>query len=82
MLHPVAREDDAAPVVELDGAADDEGALRIAEPLGDAGVDVRVGHRLVVLGDRGPVERRVPLEGLVQIGLVRARHRARSLQRP
>ena len=57
MLHPVAGEDDAPAGVEPDGAADDERALRVAQALGDVGVDVRVGHGLVELGHGGAVER-------------------------
>ena len=57
MLHPVAGEDDAPARVEPDGAADDERALRVAQALGDVGVDVRVRHGLVELGHGRAVER-------------------------
>ena len=62
VLDAVAGEDDAAAVVEPHRAADDERALRVAQPLGDVRVDVGVRDGLVELGDRRPVQRRVPLE--------------------
>ena len=54
-------------------------ALRVAQPLGDAGVDVRVRHGLVELRDRGAVERRVPLEVGERRDVLGARHRAVSV---
>ena len=79
VLDAVPHEDDAAAVVETHGAADDERALRVAQPLGDVLVDAGVRDRLVVLRDRGAVERRVELELSVKLGLVDARHGAGSL---
>src|SRR3954471_19020567 len=62
MLHPVAGEDFPTAAVEANRDADDEGALRKAEPLGD-----RVPHRgvrecLLELRDRLVEERRFPLQ--------------------
>ncbi len=51
----------------------------MAQPLGDARVDVRVGHRLVELRDRGAVERRVELEMGERRDVLGARHRAVSV---
>ena len=62
VLDAVAREDRPAARVELDRDADDERALRVAEPLGDELLDVRVRERLLVLRQRRPVERRLPLQ--------------------
>ena len=62
MLHAVAREDRPAAVVELDRDADDERALRVAQPLGDELVDVGVRERLLELRERRSVERRLPLQ--------------------
>jgi hypothetical protein len=62
VLHAITREDAPGAVVELDRDADDERALRIAEPFCDGGVDVRVGQRLLELRDRLVEERGFPLE--------------------
>ena len=62
MLHPVGGEDGHVAGVEMDRHGDDYGALGIAETLGHGGGDVRVLERLLVLRERGPPERGVPLE--------------------
>ena len=48
--------------VEVDRDGDDDRVLGIAEPLGGAGIDVRVRERLLELGDRRSPERRLPFE--------------------
>ena len=75
MLDAVPREDDALAGVEPHRATDDEGALGEAQPLGHIGMNTGVRHRLVVLGDRGAIERRIPFERSVNVGFVDARHR-------
>src|SRR3954452_8462783 len=62
MLHPVAGEDFPTAAVEANRDADDEGALRKAEPLGDRVPDRGVRERLLELGDRLVEERRFPLQ--------------------
>ena len=79
VLHAVAGEDDARAVVQPDRAGDDDRPLRMAQPLGDAGVDVRVRHGLVELRDRRAVERRVVLEVGERRDVLGARHRAVSV---
>ena len=74
VLHPVAGEDDARAVVELDRARDDDRPLRVAEPLRDPRVDVRVRNGLVELRDRRAVERRVVLEVGERRDVLCARH--------
>jgi len=76
VLHPVARENDAPAAIEAHRAADDERALGEPQALRDIGVDVRVRHRLVVLRNGRAVERGIPLQGLMKLFLVNARHRA------
>ena len=75
VLYAVAGEHDPASVVELHGTGDDDRALGVAQPLGDAVVDVRVRDRLVELRDRRPVERRVELEVGERRDVLGARHR-------
>ena len=79
VLHPVAGEDDARAVVELDRARDDDRPLGVAEPLGDPRVDVRVRDGLVELRDRRAVERRVELEVGERRDVLCARHGAVSV---
>ena len=74
VLHAVAREHDAPPVVEPDRARDDDRTLGVAKALGDGVVDARVGNGLVELGDRGSVERRVVLEMLERPHVLGAGH--------
>ena len=61
----VAGEDDPAPVVQVDGDADHDRALGIAETLGGGSVHVGVRERLLELRNGGAEERRVPLERLL-----------------
>ena len=75
MLDAVPGEDDAPPVVHPHRDAEDDRALGVAEALGDPLGDVRDRQRLVELGDRHPVERRVPLELGVRKLVGNARHR-------
>src|SRR5207253_1000292 len=62
VLDAVAREDPPASVVEPNRHADDERALRIAEPLRDSVADGGVRKRLLELRDRLVEERRFPLQ--------------------
>ena len=62
MLHAVAREDRPLAGVELDGNADHERALRVAQPLGHELLDVGVRQGLLVLRERRPVERGLPFQ--------------------
>ena len=62
VLHPVPREDRPAAGVELDRHADDERALRVAQPLRHELLDVRVRKCLLVLRERRSEERRLPFQ--------------------
>lgn len=79
MLNPVSGEDDSPPVVHPHRNADDKGAFREAEALGDVVRDVREGHGLVELRNRHAVEGRIPLEPGMGKRFWRARHGARSV---
>ena len=79
VLHPVAGEDAAGCRRRAGpGRSTIERALRVAEPLGDLGRDVGVRERLLELGQRLPVERRVPLERSARRVRRRAGHAAES----
>src|SRR5437763_173190 len=62
VLDPVGREDAELSGVEVDGDADDERALRVAQPFGHEVLDVGMRQRLLELRKRGAVERRLPLQ--------------------
>ena len=68
MLNAVAGEDLPLLGVEPDRHADDQGPLGRPKPLRDSLAHVRVGQRLLELGERHAEERRVPLE---RVGLDR-----------
>ena len=74
VLDAVAGEDDAPAVVELDRDGEHDRALGVAETLGDRVGDVRVGQRLLELGDGGLEERRVPFEVRLRCGLLDPGH--------
>ena len=62
VLHAVAGEDRPAAGVELHRDADDERALRVAQPLGHELLDVGVREGLLVLRERRSIERRLPFQ--------------------
>ena len=62
MLDAVRREHLVRPVVQQHRQREDHRALGAAQPLGDEVGDVRELERVVELGQRLLVERRVPLE--------------------